>query len=115
MVDLDPREIGRLLLRDLVSHALKSGDELWFGDALVRFDDKIRTADDASGTARCSSRASSWVGRTGCLEVPSSPRSTPPRARKIRVYATPSSEGGTAYSRTESYLATYFRVRTALP
>jgi hypothetical protein len=116
VVDLSTRtEIGRLLLRDLVSHALKSGSELWFGErALVRFDDKIRMADNDAGT-RVVFRPRELPGRPNWLTRGSELAEVDTTARaKIRVYATPSSEGGSAHFANQSYLATYFRVAYGL-
>jgi hypothetical protein len=116
VVDLSTKsEIGRLLMRDLVSHALKSGTELWFGErALVRFDEKIRMADDAAAT-RLALEPRELPGKPRFLPRGSELAEIDTTARaKIRLYATPSSEGGTPHFANQAYLATYFRVAYGL-
>jgi outer membrane protein assembly factor BamB len=104
-------EVGRLLLRDLVSHAFKSGGDIYFGErAVVRFDDKIRLADNAQAT-RAELEARSLPGNprwlTSGLELPLIDGSA---RQKIRIYATPTSAGGRASFSNQAYLATYFKV-----
>ncbi len=116
VIDLSAKsEVARLLLRDLVSHALKSDTELWFGErALVRFDDKIRMADNASAT-RVVLEPRELPGRPGWLPRGSELAEVDAGARaKIRVYATPSVEGGAAHFANDAYVATYFRVAYGL-
>lgn len=104
-------EIGRLLLRDQVSHALAIGGKLHFGErGLVRFDDKIGGA--ASGTAN--------AVKLPERELPGKPvwftngaQTTPAAAaarEKIRLYARPADNGGKLGIAGGRYAATYFRV-----
>jgi outer membrane protein assembly factor BamB len=116
VIDLSTKsEVARLLLRDLVSHALKSNTELWFGErALVRFDDKIRMADNASAT-RVVLEPRELPGRPGWLPRGAELAEVDTTARaKIRVYATPSVAGEAAQFANGAYLATYFRVAYGL-
>ena len=104
-------ELGRLLLRDQVSHALNVGGKLHFGErGLVRFDDKI--GGSASGNAN--------VVKLPERELPGKPvwfangTLTPPAAaaarEKIRLYARPADSGGKLGVAGGRYAATYFHV-----
>ncbi len=108
-------EVARLLLRDLVSHALRADTSLYFGEkALVRFDDKVRLADNGQAT-RIELKA---------RELPGNPRWLPSGVelstidvsarQKIRVYATPSDAGAAPHFANDSYMATYFKVAYGL-
>jgi outer membrane protein assembly factor BamB len=102
---------GRLLLRDLVSHALDTGSALWFGErALVRFDDKIsfavsNQANRFDFAPRELPGKPAWLGSG--LEPAALDRSA--RAR-IRLYALPESRAGGAGLANGAYAASYFRV-----
>jgi hypothetical protein len=115
-VDLESGdELGRLLMRELVSYALNAGGELFFGqDGLVRFDDKIQLgwtnqANRLSLPVRELPGKPEWLGSGYQL----SPVTTSART-KIRLYATPVVEGGALEFGARAYLATYFRVAMGL-
>lgn len=115
-IDLESgEEIGRLLLRELVSNAVNAGGELYFGqDGLVRFDDKIHLgwtnqARRIGLPSRELPGKPEWLG-SGYLPSPA----TSSARTKIRVYATPVFEGGTIGFGNGAYLATYFRVAMGL-
>ena len=108
-------EVARLLLRDLVSHAFKSDKDLYFGEkAVVRFDDKIRLADNAQAT-RAELEPAELPGNprwlTSGIELPLLDESARP---KIRIYATPTTEGGQPHFTNHAYLATYFKIAYGL-
>jgi outer membrane protein assembly factor BamB len=110
-IDLEQgQEIGRALLRDLVTYALDLDGTLWFGErGFVRFDDKIRFAQSFQGT-RFEWKPRELPGKPVWLgsghEVSRIDRSALP---KIRVYAAPNGkEPGTLAGGT--YAASYFRV-----
>lgn len=116
VVDLDAKtEAGRLLMRDLVSHAVKSGEELWFGErAFVRFDEQIRMADDNQAT-RVAFQARELPGRPSFLPRGAELAQVDSTARaKIRLFATPTGKGSEPHFANDAYLATYFRVAYAL-
>jgi outer membrane protein assembly factor BamB len=103
--------IGRLLLRDLVSHALDAGAALYFGEkALVRFDEKIQFA--ASNQAnRFAFAPRELPGKPIWLGSGSEPQALDRTARaKIRVYALPESRPDRIGLANGSYAGTYFRV-----
>jgi outer membrane protein assembly factor BamB len=104
--------LGRLLLRDLVSHALDLGTALYFGErALVRFDDKIgyavtNQANRFELTPRELPGKPAWLGSG--LEPAVLDRTA--RA-KIRVYALPEARDGESIGlANRAYAASYFRV-----
>ncbi len=104
-------EIGRLLLRDQVSHAVNYGGRLHFGErALIRFDEKI------GGAAKGDANAVKLPER----ELPGKPvwyasgiQVTPAAAsarEKIRLFARPADNAGSLGIAGGRYAATYFRV-----
>lgn len=104
-------ELGRLLLRDQVSHAINVGGKLHFGErGLVRFDDKV------GGSASGNASAVKLPER----ELPGKPvwftngsQVTPAAAsarEKIRLFARPADEAGKLGIAGGRYAATYFRV-----
>lgn len=110
-IDLEQgQEIGRALLRDLVTHALDLDGALWFGERnFVRFDQKIRYAQSFQGT-RFEWKPRELPGKPVWLgsghEISRVDRSALP---KIRVYAAPSAkEPGSLAGGV--YAATYFRI-----
>ncbi len=113
-LDLDSGdEIGRLLLREQVSHAENIGGTLYFGEiGLTRFDAQIGAASSGQGTHV----------KLPARELPGKPvwftegtQVTPAKAtarERIRLYARPNEKGdGAAGGR---YAATYFRVAMGL-
>jgi hypothetical protein len=110
-IDLEQgHEIGRALVRELVSHALDLDGALWFGEkSLLRFDEKIRFAQSYQATRfewkpRALPGKAVWLGSGH--ELSRIDRSALP---KIRVYAAPSSKAPGALAGS-SYAATYFRI-----
>jgi outer membrane protein assembly factor BamB len=103
--------IGRLLLRDLVSHALDVGTSLYFGEkALVRFDEKIPFASSNQAT-RFAFSPRELPGKPGWLGSGIEPQALDRTARaKIRVYALPESRADGIGLANGAYAATYFRV-----
>jgi outer membrane protein assembly factor BamB len=110
-IDLEQgQEIGRALVRELVTHALDLDGALWFGErSLLRFDDKIRFAQSYQAT-RFSWKPRELPGKPVWLgsghEVSRVDRSA---LAKIRVYAAPNSKDPKALA-SGSYAATYFRI-----
>jgi hypothetical protein len=104
--------LGRLLLRDLVSHALDFGTALYFGErALVRFDDKIAFA-VTSQANRFELTPRELPGKPGWLGSGLEPAVLDRSARaKIRVYALPETRAdGRIGLANGAYAASYFRV-----
>jgi len=104
-------ELGRLLLREIVTQARNFNGDLWFGEkGLVRFDDKIRLATTNQGTrvnlpARALPGKPVWLGSGNQLwPVSSSAR------LKIRLSAQPTAQADGAHFTNHAYLASYFRV-----
>jgi outer membrane protein assembly factor BamB len=104
-------EVGRLLLREIVTQARNFNGDLWFGEkGLVRFDDKIRLATTNQGThvdlpARQLPGKPLWLGSGNQLwPVSSSAR------LKIRLSAQPVAATDGAHFTNHAYLASYFRV-----
>lgn len=104
-------EIGRLLLREQVSHAVNVAGTLYFGErTLVRFDERIGQA--ATGGANSVTLPE--------RELPGKPRwfddgtqVTPPRAAaraRIQLQARPKLTGGALSIDSDRFGATYFRV-----
>jgi outer membrane protein assembly factor BamB len=102
-------ELGRLLTRELTSHALAVGGELYFGEkAVLRFDDRIRFA------------STQQANRAGLpqRELPGKPRWLDPgdslpaldmgARAKTRIYATPRFSERTRFA-SDRFLATYFQ------
>ena len=107
--------LGRLLLRDLVSHALDLGQALYFGEkALVRFDEKIAFA--VTGQAnRFEFTPRELPGKPGWLGSGTAPALLDRSARaKIRVYAAPQARADRIGLANGAYAASYFRVIYAL-
>jgi outer membrane protein assembly factor BamB len=110
-IDLEQgQEIGRALLRELVSHALDLDGVLWLGErSLIRFDDKIRYAQSFQAT-RFEWKPRELPGKPVWLgsghEVSHVDRSA---LAKIRIYAAPSSKDPSKLA-SDSYAATYFRI-----
>jgi outer membrane protein assembly factor BamB len=103
--------LGRLLLRDLVTHALDFGTALYFGEkALVRFDEKVKYAtSNQANRFEFSPRA--LPGKPQWLPSGVEPASLDRTARaKIRVYALPEARADRIGLANGSYAATYFRV-----
>lgn len=103
-------EIGRVLARDLVSHALDVGGALYFGQiALVRFDQKIRFAESFQATRftfkpRALPGNPVWLG-SGIERAPVDRSAT----ARIRLFAAPESQGESVVLASRAYAATYFR------
>ena len=103
-------ELGRLLTRELPSHALDVGGTLYFGQhALVRLDEHIKYAESFQATRymfkpRELPGTPVWLGNG--LDVPEIDRSA--RA-KIRLFAAPESTPQGIAIATGSYAGTYFR------
>jgi outer membrane protein assembly factor BamB len=103
-------EIGRLLSRELPTHALDVGGMLYFGQyALVRLDDRIKYSEAFQATQymfkpRELPGNPVWLGNG--LELPLVDRSA--RA-KIRLFAQPESAGKSITMASASYAGTYFR------
>ena len=104
-------EVGRLLMRERVSHAVKVGNELYFGElSLVRLDDAVGKA-TAGGAHR--------VGLP-VIELPGKPLwfrdgTVPPRRDSsaydhIRLFARPTDVGAEVGIDSSRYVATYYRV-----
>jgi outer membrane protein assembly factor BamB len=103
--------LGRLLLRDLVSHALDTGTALYFGEkALVRFDEKVSFA-TSNQANRFTFSPRELPGKPIWLGSGLEPYALDRTARaKIRVYALPESHVDGIALANGSYAATYFRV-----
>ncbi len=103
--------LGRLLLRDLVSHALDTGTALYFGEkALVRFDEKIPFA-VTSQANRFTFSPRELPGKPVWLGSGLEPSALDKTARaKIRIYALPESRADRIALANGSYAGTYFRV-----
>lgn len=103
-------EIGRLLTRDLPTHALDVGGTLYFGQyALVRLDDHIKYAESFQATRymfkpRELPGNPVWLGNG--LELPLVDHSA--RA-KIRLFAEPESTAKGITIASNSYAGSYFR------
>jgi outer membrane protein assembly factor BamB len=108
-------EIGRLLLREQVSHAVNFGGTLYFGErGVVRFDDKIG-ASAAGGAASAHLPERELPGKPTWLGNGAAPAPAAAGAReKIRLYAMPADQGGTLGFAGGRYAATYFRVAMGL-
>jgi hypothetical protein len=110
-IDLEQgQEIGRALVRELVTHALDLDGALWFGEkSLVRFDENIRFAQSFQAT-RFAWKPRELPGKPVWLgsghEVSRIDRTALP---KIRVYAAPNSKNPKALA-GNAYAATYFRI-----
>ena len=102
-------ELGRLLTRELTSHALAVGGELYFGEkGVLRFDDRIRFA------------TTQQANRAGLpeRELPGKPRWLDPgetlpeldmgARAKTRIYASPRFSERTRFA-SDRFLATYFK------
>lgn len=104
------KELGRLLTRDLPTHALDRAGTLYFGQhSLVRLDSKIKYAESFQATRftfkpRELPGNPVWLGNG--LELPAVDRSA--RA-KIRLFAAPESSGEQVTLASGSYAGSYFR------
>lgn len=114
-IDLDGgREVGRLLTRELTSHALSVGSELFFGEqAVTHFDEGVQFASTNQNQrtalpTRLLPGKPRWLPPGG--EVPAI--ETGARAR-IRLYATPRWTGTETRFASDRYAATYFRTVVA--
>jgi outer membrane protein assembly factor BamB len=110
-IDLEQgQEIGRALLRDLVTYALDLDGALWFGErALVRFDEKLRFAQSFQAT-RFEWKPRELPGKPVWLGSGHEPSRVERTALpKIRVYAAPSAKEPGALA-GGSYAASYFRI-----
>ncbi|MCA9596795.1 MAG: PQQ-binding-like beta-propeller repeat protein [Myxococcales bacterium] len=111
-IDLDSgKEIGRLLLREQVSHAVNIDGQLYFGElSLVRFDDKIGNAAQ-NGATSISLPARELPGKPAWFDDGATVEPAAATAReRIRLYATPG-EGGIS---GDVFAATYFKVAMGL-
>jgi len=102
-------EIGRALVRDLVSHAIDFDGALYFGEkALVRFDDKIRYAESFQST-RFTFEPRALPGKPVWLGSGVEPaRIYRTALAKIRTFAAPDPKTGKLAG--AAYAASYFRV-----
>ncbi|HET9957917.1 MAG TPA: hypothetical protein VFQ61_25640 [Polyangiaceae bacterium] len=103
-------ELGRLLTREVVSHAFTAGGELFFGErAVLHFDQRIRDASTRqSGRVALPERVlpgqPRWLGPGSEVSI------VDPSARaKIRLYASPRYDGQQVSFASNAFLATYFR------
>lgn len=110
-VDLESgRELGRLLSRELTSHALSVGSDLFFGEhGVTHFDEGVRYASTKQNVRtalpdRVLPGKPRWLQPGG--ELPAI--DTGARAR-IRLYATPRWVDGETRFTSDRYAATYFR------
>ena len=103
-------EVARLLLRDLVSHALDIDGRLFFGErALVRFDDKIKFAESFQAT-RFTFEPRKLPGTPRWLPNGSEPELVDRTAlSKIRLYAEPDAASVPVRLANDGYAASYFR------
>jgi outer membrane protein assembly factor BamB len=103
-------EQARLLLRELVSHALDVGGTLFFGErALVRFDDKIKFAESFQAT-RFAFEPRKLPGTPRWLPNGTEPELIDRTALpKIRLYAQPEAASVPVRLANEGYAASYFR------
>jgi outer membrane protein assembly factor BamB len=103
-------EVGRLLTRELVSYALNSGGELFFGEkAMLHLDESVRYASTNQGQRtmlpdRLLPGRPRWLQPGGELPVIDSGAHA-----KVRVYATPAWVGNETRIASDSFVATYFR------
>jgi hypothetical protein len=110
-IDLERgQEIGRALLRELVTYALDLDGALWFGErGFARFDEKIRYAQSFQAT-RFQWKPRELPGKPVWLGSGHEPSRVDRTAlAKIRVYAAPSAKDPGALA-SGAYAATYFRV-----
>jgi outer membrane protein assembly factor BamB len=116
VLDVDKgREVARLLLRDKVSRAFVTGQNLYFGEvSVVRLDEKIPEAPQGKATRV------SWSGKN----LPGTPawflpgtEVLPPEARatdKVRVFGRPQGATGALIFAGRRIYATYYRAVFAL-
>lgn len=103
-------ELGRLLTRELVSYALTSGGEIFFGEkAMLHFDESVRYASTNQGQRtmlpdRLLPGRPRWLQPGGELAVIDSGAHA-----KVRVYAAPAWVGGETRMASDAFVATYFR------
>lgn len=104
-------EIGRLLMREQVSHAVTIGKDLYFGQiGLTRFDERIPRA-SSGGARRMALPDRKLPGHPEWLldGTQLHPVTSGARAR-IRLYARPALSGDSLSAAGERYAATYFRL-----
>jgi outer membrane protein assembly factor BamB len=103
-------ELGRLLTREVVSYAVSSGGELFFGEkGMLHFDESVRFASTNQGKRttlpdRLLPGRPRWLQPGGELPVIDSGAHA-----KVRVYAAPSWTGSETRIASDSFVATYFR------
>ncbi|MGC4091766.1 MAG: PQQ-binding-like beta-propeller repeat protein [Polyangiaceae bacterium] len=103
-------ELGRLLTRELVSHALTVDGELFFGEkAMLHFDERVRYASTNQGVRtmlpdRVLPGRPRWLGPGGELPV-----IDPGAHSKVRLYAAPAWVNGETRFASDSFVASYFR------
>lgn len=114
-LDLDSgAEIGRLLTRELTSHALNVGGELFFGErGVLHFDEQIRFA-STNQAERVALPERNLPGKPQWL-LPGGelPRLDLGARQRIRIYAAPSWDGTQAGFASGTFVATYFRALLA--
>ncbi len=108
-------EIGRLLLRERVTHAVNVGGFLYFGESgLVRLDERIGGATGGNAN-RVGLPERTLPGEPEWFQDGTNPTPTAATARdRIRLYARPRIEAGNPTTDSDRYLATYFRIMMAL-
>lgn len=103
-------ERGRLLTRELVSHALNVDGELFFGEkAMLHFDERVRYASTNQGVRanlpdRVLPGRPKWLGSGSELPVVDVGAHS-----KVRIYASPVWANGETRFASGSFVATYFR------
>lgn len=104
-------ELGRLLLRDQVSHALAIGGALYFGQmSLTRFDERIGQA-ASGGASKVSLPERELPGKPAWFDDGTQVIPRDPGARsRIQLLARPGAEGSGIGIDSGRYAATYFRV-----
>jgi outer membrane protein assembly factor BamB len=102
-------EVGRLLTRELTSHAIVAGGALFFGEkGVIRFDERIgyattQQANRAEFVLRDLPGKPKWLGPGEAL-----PELDMGARAKTRIYATPRFSERTRFA-SDRYLATYFQ------
>jgi len=106
-------ERGRLLTRELVSHALAIGGELYFGEkGVLHFDERIRYASTQQAN-RASFAERELPGKPKWLEPGESLPELDMGARaKTRIYATPKFSERTRFA-SDRFISTYFQALMA--
>lgn len=115
-IDLDTeREVGRVVARTQVSHAIAIGGQLYFGqDELIAFDDAIGGASQ-NQAHRLGLPQRELPGRPRWLRSGSQVWPVNAGARdRIQLYARPVAENGTLGLESNQFSATYFRIAVGL-